>query len=166
MSRPKFLITEKEASQAIVEREAIKDWALVERLSAVIAYASHSAREVAQIFGVTAVSVIYWAHAFRKHGVDGLRDGAKGHRKRKLTGANAETVRQWILSSKDIKGKRVHWTLKRLCLEIKEHLGLELACSTLSDTLGEMNLVIKRPRPMHYHYDQKKAEEFKKKLRK
>lgn len=52
--------------------------------------------------------------------------------------------------------------MQHLCLEIKEHLGVELACSTLSDTLSGMNLVIKRPRPMYYYDDSEMAEEFKK----
>ena len=153
MARPKISITTKEAAQAVAERETLKDWALVNRLSAVIAYASNSAKDVALIFGVTTVSVIQWARKFHEYGVDGLREGGKGHRKRKLSGENAEVVRKWILSRKDLTGKRVHWTLKRLCIEIKEHLGVEIACSTLSDTLAEMKLVIKRPRPMHYLHD-------------
>jgi len=132
----------------------------------VIAYASHSAKEVGEIFGVTPVSVINWAHAFHESGVDGLRDGSKGHRRKKLSGSNAETVKTWVLSSKDSSGKRVHWTLKRLCIEIREQLGIEVAYSTLSESLAGMGIVIKRPRPMHYHYDPEKAENFKKKHRK
>lgn len=91
-----------------------------------------------------------------------FRPGRPAIGRERVGGANAETVRQWILYSKDFKGKRVHWTLQHLCLEIKEHLGVELACSTLSDTLSGMNLVIKRPRSIYCHYDSEMAEEFKK----
>jgi len=160
------MFTEQDAEQAALERETLKDWRIVNRLSAVIAYAAHPAKEVAKIFNVTTVTVINWAHAFHTKGVNGLRDAGKGHRARKLSGKNAETVRDWIVTSKNAKGKRVHWTLKRLCIEIKSELGIDIACSSLSETLAEMKLVIKRPRPMNYKYDPQKADDFKKKPQK
>lgn len=163
MGRTKVTVTAHEEALAISERESIKDWAVVNRLSAVIAYASHKAEDVGHVFGVTSETVIRWASRFHEFGVDGLRDKAKGHRGKKLSGVNAETVRSWIQTGKNAEGKRVHWTLKRLCLEIKERLNIEIGHSALAETLAEMRLVIKRPRPMHYNHDPEKAEEFKKK---
>ena len=164
MARTKVSKTAYEESLAISEREVIKDWSVVNRLSAVIAYASNKAEDVAHVFGVTAETVIRWASRFHESGVDGLRDKTKGHRGKKLSSSNREIIRTWIQSGKNAKGKRVHWTLKRLCLDIKEHFNVEIGHSALAETLAEMKLVMKRPRPMHYSHDPQKAEEFKKKL--
>ena len=163
MGRKKVSITETEKMLAIAERETISAWAIVQRLSAVIAYASHKAEDVAQIFDVSTETIIRWAAKFKKQGVDGLRDKAKGHRLQKLTGTNAETVRKWILTRKDASGHSVKWTLKRLCIEIKKQFDIDIGHSAMAETLAKMNLTVKRPRPMHYKYSPEKAEEFKKK---
>lgn len=166
MSRPKTTIMKTEKELATAERESIKDWATVFRLSAIIAYAENSADEVGKMFGVARETVARWSSLFHRFGVAGIQNKQKGHRPRKLSPKQREILRGWILSGKDAAGKRVHWTLKRLCLAVKEQMDIDIAYGTLSETLSSMRLVIKRPRPMHYHHDPAKADEFKKKPRK
>lgn len=166
MARPKTTVTEAEKELAIAERESIKDWATVLRLSAIIAYAENSAEDVGRLFGVARETVAHWSSLFHRYGVAGIQNKAKGHRPRKLSPDQREILRTWILSGRNSEGKRVHWNLKRLCLAIKEQMEINIAYGTLSETLSDMRLVIKRPRPMHYHHDPGKVEEFKKKRRK
>lgn len=82
MPRTKVSMTAYEESLAISERKVIKDWSVVNRPSAIIAYASNKAEDVAHVFGVTAETVIRWASRFHESGLDGLRDKTKGHREK------------------------------------------------------------------------------------
>ena len=80
MARTKGSITAEEEALAIAERESIKDWATVNRLPAVIAYASNKAKDIAHVFGVMRETVIRWTVHFHRDEVDGLREKRKGHR--------------------------------------------------------------------------------------
>jgi len=163
MGRNKTSIGERELALAIAEREALREWKTVFKLSAIVAYAKHTAESVAPIFGVTTETVIRWAALFKKSGVEGLRDKAKGHKLRRLNGKAAEQVRQWILSGRDAEGKLVHWTLKRLCQESGKVLGVDIGHTAMAESLHSMGLSVKRPRPAHYKSDPIAAAEFKKK---
>jgi transposase len=112
-----------ELALATAERESISDWKLVHKLTAIIAYTGHTAHEVGEMMGTTTETVIRWASAFKRHGVDGLRDRMKGHRPRRLDEAAELVIREWVASGRDADGRRVHWTLKRLCLEVDRRLA-------------------------------------------
>jgi hypothetical protein len=73
MGRNKTMIGEAELALAIAERESLSDWKLVHKLTAIIAYAGHPALGVGERMGITTETVIRWASAFKRHGVDGLR---------------------------------------------------------------------------------------------
>ena len=165
MGRNKTMIGEAELALAIAERESLSDWKLVHKLTAVIAYAGHTADEVGKMMGATTETVIRWASAFKRHGVEGLRDRMKGHRPRCLDEAAERTVRDWVVSGHDADGRRVHWTLKRLCLEVDQRLALAIGHSAMAESLHRMGLALKRPRPSHYQADAAQAEVFKKKPR-
>jgi len=162
MGRNKASIGELELAQAVAERESISDWKTVFKLTAIIAYAKHTAETVAGIFDVTPETVIRWAAAFKRRGVEGLRDKEKGHRPRRLNCKESEILKGWILSSRDSEGKLVHWTLKKLCLESMKVFGVEIGHSAMAEHLRRLEIVVKRPRPASYKFDQEKAEEFKK----
>ena len=78
MGRNKASIGERELALALAERESLREWKTVFKLSAIVAYAKHTAETVAPIFGVTTETVIRWAASFKKSGVEGLRDKARG----------------------------------------------------------------------------------------
>lgn len=166
MARPKKTITPENIAAAEAELNAIKDGTLCKRLLAIIAYAENTAEQVAKIFHVTPVSVINWASVFSKKGVYALSDAPKGHRHRKLSGQTLETVKKWIIESKDADNKRVHWTLKRVKSELERIYGIKMSIAAISNTFAVEGIVLKRPRPMHYNRDPQKAEDFKKKPRK
>jgi transposase len=163
MGRTKALIGEPELALAISERESLSDWKLVHKLTAIIAYANHSARQVGEMLGTTTETVIRWASAFRRSGLDGLRDRVKGHRPRRLDAAAEQLVREWVTTARDADGKRVHWTLKRLCLEAHRRLGVTIGHTAMGESLHRLGLAVKRPRPSHYQADPARAAEFKKK---
>ena len=95
MARPKTMITEESAALAIAERESIKDWSVVHRLSAVVAYGSNTTEEVARVFGVTRETVIRWASHFHRDGAAGPREKIKGHRPEKLSPEQREIIRYY-----------------------------------------------------------------------
>ncbi len=165
MGRNKASIGERELSLALAERESLREWKTVFKLSAIVAYAKHTAETVAPIFGVTTETVIRWAASFKKHGVDGLKDKAKGHKPRRLKGKDLEQLRQWVLSGRDAEGRLVHWTLKRLCHESARVLGVDIGRTAMAECLHGLGLAVKRPRPAHYKSDPVVAEEFKKRRR-
>ncbi len=82
----------------------------------------------------------------------------------KLTGEKADAVRYWLNNDCNSKGEYVHWTLKRLSLELKLVYDLDISVAALGATLKKMKIALKRPRPMHYNSSPVKQEEFKKNL--
>lgn len=163
MGRTKQLIGERELAMALAERASLTDWKLVHKLTAVIAYADHTASMVGEMLGVSTETVIRWASAYRRTGLDGLRDRDKGHRHRLLAPASEQVVHAWVVAGHDAEGKRVHWTIKRLCLEAHRRLGVAIGHSAMAESLHRMGLALRRPRPSHYQADPARAEAFKKK---
>lgn len=163
MGRTKALIGEHELALAISERESLSDWKLVHKLTGIIAYANHSARQVGEMLGTTTETVIRWASAFKHRGIDGLHDRAKGHRPRRLDAAAERLIREWVTTARDADGKKVHWTIKRLCIEAHQRLGVTIGHTAMGESLHRMGLALKRPRPSHYQADPARAAEFKKK---
>jgi transposase len=114
------------------------------------------------MLGVSAPNVIHWAAKFKKHGIDGLRDQPKGHRKPILDGQAAEAVRGWIVGAVDAKGRAAHWTLEKLCLAVRGEFGIEIKKSAMANKLKSMKLSVRRPRPFHHKTDEKLKDDFKK----
>ena len=163
MARPKKLLTESDIQCLRSITRGDTTAAVGYRLAAVCTYVNHSAAEVASFFGITAETVIRWASKYHAHGIAGLGNRNRGHRPMKLNGENADTVRYWLNNDCNSKGEYVHWTLRRLSLEINQVFGLDISVAALGATLKKMGIVLKRPRPMHYNSSPEKRKEFKKK---
>lgn len=164
MARPKKLLTESDIQRLRSITRGETTTVVGYRLAAVRAYVNHSAAEVASFFGIRAETVIRWASKYHAHGIAGLENRNRGHRRMKLNEKNADSVRRWLDNDCNSKGEYVHWTLRRLSLEIKQVFGQEISVSALDSTLKKMGIVLKRPRPMHYNSSPEKREEFKKKI--
>ena len=163
MARPKRLLTKEdiEKLQSITRGDSTA--AVGYRLAAVRAYTTRSAEEVALFFDTKPETVIRWASKFHLHGIRGLENKARGHRKMKLTTEIQETVKKWLKNDEDHKGWPVHWTLNRLCLEVKEVFAVEISVAAMGNTLKKMGMAQKRPRPIHYNSSSEAREDFKKK---
>lgn len=163
MARPKKLLTAEDIANLNSITRGDSTAAVGYRLAAVRAYAEHSAEEVAAFFKTVPETVIRWASKYHSHGLRGLENKPRGHRRRKLPAEALAAIREWLEGDVDHSGREVHWTLKRLCLEVKQVFSIDVSVAAMGSALGEMGMAPKRPRPMHYNSSAEAREEFKKK---
>ena len=163
MARPKKLLTEVDIANLNSITRGDSTAAVGYRLAAVRAYVSHSAEEVASFFDTEPETVIRWASKFHSSGLQGLENRSRGHRAMKLSPEMQAHVREWLDRDQDASGDRVHWTLRRLCLEVEKVFRVSVSVAAMGSTLKKMGMALKRPRPMHYNSSQEAREEFKKK---
>ena len=163
MARPKKMLTDEDIEKLQSITRGDNTAAVGYRLAAVRAYTVHSAEEVASFFDTEPETVIRWASKFHLRGVQGLENKARGHRRMKLTKEMQEAIREWLNNDVDRTGQPVHWTLKRLCLEVKSVFSVDISIAAMGSTLKKMGMAQKRPRPMHYKSSSEAREEFKKK---
>ena len=166
MARPKVVVDEKLGKLASEELIQIKDYRLVIKLQAVIASKSYSAKEIAEILGVRKRTIYRWNSDFKKYGIEGLKDKAKGHLRRKLSQEQANQLEKWVLEGRTADGKKVLWTIKKLQNEVLKAFGIKTGKTPLWLTLKRMGLVLRRPRPVHIKTDVAKQSAFKKKQKK
>jgi len=163
MARPKRLLTAEdiEKLQSITRGDSTA--AVGYRLAAVRAYTMRSAEEVASFFDTEPETVIRWASKFHRYGLQGLENKMRGHRKMKLTAEIQDAVRKWLEDDMDHARCPVHWTLRRLCMEVKSVFSVDISVAAMGSSLKKMGMVLKRPRPMHYNSSAEAREAFKKK---
>jgi transposase len=163
MARPKEVIDWKLAEKARKELEKIADQKLCQRLRAIMSSVEHPLKVVAAINGVGPDTIWRWITAFRKSGLEGLKDRAKGHRPSKLSEKCWQEVEGWLLESKDADGKRIHWTLSDLQRHIARQFHVELGMTSLWYQIHKRGFRQKVPRPVHAKGDKKAQAGFKKK---
>ena len=163
MARPKKLLTAEDIANLNSITRGDSTAAVGYRLAAVRAYAERPAEEVAAFFKTAPETVIRWAAKYHSFGLKGLENKVRGHRRMKLPEDAQASIREWLEDDVDHSGREVHWTLRRLCLEVKLVFSIDISVAAMGSTLGKMGMALKRPRPMHYNSSPEKREEFKKK---
>ena len=162
MARPKVNVDPKTVAKAKEELEKIKDSKLSIQLKAIIAAAEHPVEHVADILKVSARSIYRWIMKFKEGSVEGLRDRPKGHMRSKLAEDHKKDIEQWIVSSKNVQGETVHWTLQKLKKELEKEFGVDIGTTPLWKYLKKIGLVLKKPRPVHAKADINAQEAFRK----
>lgn len=162
MARPKVNVDPETVAKAKEELEKIKDSKLSIQLKAIIAAAEHPVEHVADILKVSARSIFRWITKFKAGSIEGLRDRPKGHMRSKLAEDHKNEIEQWIVSSKNVRGEVVHWTLQKLKKELEKEFGVDIGTTPLWKHLKKMGLVLKKPRPVHAKADINAQEAFKK----
>jgi len=162
MARPKVNVDPETVAKAKEELGKIKDSKLSIQLKAIIAAAEHPVGHVADILKVSARSIFRWIMKFKEGSVEGLRDRPKGHMRSKLAEDHKKDIEQWIVSSKNVEGETVHWTLQKLKKELEKEFGVDIGTTPLWKHLKKMGLVLKKPRPVHAKADINAQEAFKK----
>ena len=150
------------AQAAEYEFSKIKDGKLATQLRAIMAFEDNTAEEIAKIFKVSLRTVFRWINKFSSHGINGLIDQPKGHYQAKLTVAQKDQIKNWIVTGTNSKTETIHWTLEKLVNVIYTEFGVELTTTGVWKNLKKMNLVLKKPRPIHHQTDKKVQEHFKK----
>jgi transposase len=162
MARPKVAIDLETVAKAEEELEKIKDSKLSIQLKAIIAAGEYPVENVAKILKISARSIFRWVMKFKEEGLEGLRDQPKGHMRSKLSEDHKKDIEQWIIRGKDVRGQPVHWTLKKVQKEIEKEFGVTIGTTPLWKHLKKMDLVLKKPRPLHAKADICAQEAFKK----
>ena len=153
MPRPKTII---DADLAELAKEAlvgIKDYHLVLKLQVIISSEKHPMTTVADMFGIGRQSVRNWILAFRRYGLNGLIEKAKGHRPSKLSTSQWAEVSAWIENAQTPQGKPCHWTLEELRQTIEKQFGIRLGLTALWRQVHIMGFRPKVPRPTHVKAD-------------
>ena len=164
MARPKINVDSETIAKAEEELKKIKESKLSLQLKAIIAATEHPVENVANVLKVSARSIFRWSTKFKEGSVQALRDRPKGHMRSKLSKEHKKQIEQWILSAKNAQGETVHWTLKRLRKEVEKEFGIHIGTTPLWKHLKKMDLVLKKPRPVHAKADRNAQEAFKKNL--
>ena len=148
------------ADKALLE---IKDSRLVMKLLAIRGYGNQQAKDIAALFNTQTRTVYKWVELFRLHGIQGLKDKPKGHRKAILEARHMEQISKWLDSGETPDGKAINWTLDTLGQYIYSEFGIVIKKSALSNTLRKMRYVIRKPRPTHANSTEQERSDFKKK---
>lgn len=162
----KLILDASTIAKAEYELKQIKDHRLSIQLKAIIACGEHAVGEVAEILQCSVRSVFRWIHKFRDGGIDGLRDKPKGHMRSKLTEESKASILKWVEQGKNAGGESVNWTLDKLRKELEDVFDISIGITSLWKQLKKMDLVLRRPRPIHCKTDKQVQEEFKKNLKK
>ncbi len=166
MSRPKKSIDPDLVVKAEKEFNKLKEGELALRLKAIIAFGDNKVELVAQILKVSVRSIFRWVNNFKEYGISGLLEKPKGHYQAKLTSDQKRQIKEWILKGQNSKGEKVNWTLKKMQLALKNEFNLTISQVGLWKNFKQMNLVVKKPRPIHAKADIDLQEKFKKKRNK
>jgi len=165
MGRPKIKVDSGAILMAKEELKKIKDSKLSIQLKGIIAVADHPVEDVASILKVSTRSILRWIKWFKEGGVESLKDQPKGHMKSKLEDVHKKEIEAWIVSGKNREGKPTHWTIDKIKKEIEKRFAITIGRTPLWKNLKKMDLVLRKPRPVHTKSDKASQEAFKKTLR-
>jgi transposase len=130
-----------------------------DRFQAIIALImGFGAAQVAKLFNVNASTLRRWVVQFNRRGIDGLIEGKRPGRPRKIDGEKAKRCCE-ILEHPEQAG-RVHWTGVKLHGYICEELQLEVGYSTLIRFLHERQYRLRVPQPWPDRQDEKERQVF------
>ena len=117
---------------------------------------------VARVYNIPRRTVFGWLARYRSGGWDGLKEGSRRGRPRKLSGQDM----QWIYDAVTMGDPRNHkfefclWTLNIIRSMIALKLGVRLSKSSVSRLLGHLGLSPQRPLYKSYKQDPKKVEQY------
>lgn len=126
------------------------------RLQAIISAKSKGIKAVAEVYGITRMTLMAWIRKFEAEGAEGLEIKAGRGRKRKMSPEDEESVRAIIKANPNL-------SIDELRLEIIEKFGVTLGRSTVHRLLKKLSFSYITPRPRHYKADSETQVEFKKK---
>ena len=101
-----------------------------------------------------------WVHRYNAQGVEGLRDGPRGHTKRSLTPAQEKELEAIVLQGPE--GTLVRWRRVDLQAVIKEKFRVAYHEHTVGKVLRRVGFTRLSARPIHPRGDPEVQETFKK----
>lgn len=103
---------------------------------------------VAQVFGEDPRTVQRWVTRFEQQGFDGLRDGERSGRPRRLEESQCESLgRDLRRSPRDFGHAQNLWDGKILGEHLKSHYGVTLGVRQCQRMFRQMGFRLRKPRP-------------------
>ena len=123
----------------------------------------HSCRQVAQLFSEDPRTVQRWVRTFEEKGFDGLRDGERSGRPRRLS------ADQWASLEEDLRGRPDEfgldshlWDGKLLSEHLRRGYGVKLGVRQCQRLFRQMGFRFRKPRPQIASADPELVAAFKK----
>jgi transposase len=126
------------------------------RLQAIISAKSKGISAVAEVYGITRVTLMAWIRSFEADATNGLAIKDGRGRKRTLSPETEEEIRSVIKENPNI-------TIDELKITIARKYGITLGRSTVHRLMKKLSFSYITPRPRHYKSNPDLQEEFKKK---
>jgi transposase len=152
MGRPKAVsvVDEKTLENAEADFNKLQHGKLAQRLLAIIAIGKNkSLKESSEFMMVTRQSVFVWVKNYKKHGLAGLIDREKGHRRCRLAPEQQLEVQKWLDTGKDADGNHIFWTIEKVKLAIKAKFDVTLSKTRVWTLIKQWGFNLKVPRPKH-----------------
>jgi transposase len=109
-------------------------------------------------FSITSRTLFSWIKRFNEKGIDGLIEGSKPGRPRKISKEQTEGYAR-LIEEPELVGE-THWTARKFHGYLRDELKHEVGYSTVVRWLHENNFRLKVPRPWPHEQDEEKREAF------
>lgn len=126
------------------------------RLQAIISAKTMNITTVAEVYGVTRMTLMSWIRNFEAESTQGLEIKKGRGRKRLIAFEHEDAIKAMIKSNPNI-------TIDELGLKIVEAYGITLSRSTVHRLMKRLSFSYITPRPRHYKSNTGLQEDFKKK---
>jgi transposase len=140
-------------------REANKAGEISKKLQAIKSAKEHGIKKVAEVFGVSRVTIMSWVKKFYEGGISALQLQSGRGKKEYLTVDEKNIIKQIVNENPNI-------TIKALGIKINKMFKKNLCKSAIHKMLKRLSLSYITPRPVHYKQDKTHHDEFKKKSKK
>lgn len=104
-----------------------------------------SHEEVAEGFSISKKTLYRWIKRFNEHGIDGLIEGFRSGRPRKICAEESEYYKE-LIENPELSGE-THWTGRKFHGYLKDELFKEVGYRTVIRWLHENDFRLKVPRP-------------------
>ena len=120
-------------------------------------------QQVAELFGEDRRTIQRWVKTFEKYGLDGLRDGQRPGRPRKLSSQQCRALEKDLRRSPDEFGLTGHlWDGKLLAEHLDRHYAVKLGVRQCQRLFKQMGFRFRKPRPQLAQSDPVAVESLKK----
>jgi transposase len=109
-------------------------------------------------FNITSRTLFGWIKSFNENGIDGLIEGHRTGRTRKISKEQTKAYAR-LIEEPELAGE-VHWTAKKFHGYLRDELEHEVGYSTVVRWLHENNFRLKVPRSWPHEQDEEKRKAF------
>ncbi len=117
---------------------------------------------VARVYNIALRTIFGWLARYRSGGWDGLKEGSRRGRPRKVSGADLEWLYEAVTMGSPLNHKFEFclWTLNLIRAMLKRERGIDLSKSAVSRLLAHLGLSPQRPLYKSYKQDPKRIEQY------